>query len=154
MSKTSISGFGYCVWLLIKNPDMFNNSRILYSNCIINYPLHVTVRTDFDTYESALNYATKFKTPNKIVPYKLVNKTSNKIDNDTFNALEIAVDAGSIKDAHISLAYTINRDLPPIKVELYEHLPSNKKTIEFELCIADLRKINPEEWIIIPIKDK
>ena len=144
-----ITGFGFCVWLLIHDQTIWEPSRKLYNDCYNDFPLHITIKSHFNTYEEALNFKTKYLPPSHVTPTKLINRQSCVIDNISFHSLEIVVNADGIDNAHMSLAYNTDKPFKLPGVELYEVLPNiNKKYKNFSVCIADLRCVHPNKWII------
>lgn len=141
-----MTGFGFCVWLLIRNPCYWNAIRNRYSNHIINYPLHITVQSGFCNKNDALIFMNSYTMSSDISLTSLLRTDFCTAHDKPFHSLEIPVKIGEINNAHISLAYDVkdgfkhprNSDLLPITYE-----------DGFQLCVADARNENPALWKIL-----
>ena len=154
-----MSHFGFCVWLLIRDPVYWNSIRNLYSNHIINFPLHITVQSGFSNKNDAFKFMNSYTIPSNISLTPWLRTDFCTIHDKPFHSLEIPVKIGEINNAHISLAYDINNGFEDnsfkksldvgIKYPYYSDLLPNKYEGGFQLCVADARDENPTLWKIL-----
>lgn len=151
--------FGFCVWLLIRNPSYWDTIRNHYSNHIINYPLHITVQSGFTNKNDAFTFMNSYTMPSNILLSPWLRTDFCTIHDKPFHSLEIPVKIGDINNAHISLAYDIKNGFEDksfkqsldvnIKYPHYSNLLPNKYEDGLQLCVADARDENPALWKIL-----
>ena len=143
-----MDNFGFCVWLLVKNPSYWNSVRNRFANHITKFPLHITVQSGFTNKNDAFKYMKSYTMPTNVSITPWLRTDLCTIHNKSFHSVEAIVNIGEINNAHISLAYDINNKFN-IKNTFYcKQLPTEYND-GYQLCVADARHENPELWEIL-----
>ena len=66
-----MDNFGFCVWLLVKNPSYWNSVRNRFANHITKFPLHITVQSGFTNKNDAFKYMKSYTIPHQCFLYTL-----------------------------------------------------------------------------------